>query len=273
MKLFSTYTNKIILVNAALFLVLRILMTFFNADKIIYIFALQPALVLAGKNLWTIITSMFFHIEAWHVLANMISVFFLGTFIERLIGKKRFLWLYLLSGIFAGIFYALLAFFFGNSVIGARIFGDPLTYALGASGAIFGLLGLLAVLIPEGRVSLIAGPLIALIIGIILELKFSSSVFVTIFNLALILYSFFIIYAIFSFDSSLRKYIIPIEMPFWLLPIVAIAPLIIIGIIFPLPIGNTAHLGGLIVGLFYGFYLKSKYPRKTKMISRFFSKQ
>jgi len=33
-----------------------------------------------------------------------------------------------------------------------------------------------------------------------------------------------------------------------------------------LPIGNVAHLGGLIIGLGYGFYLKRKYPRKTKMI-------
>ena len=39
-----------------------------------------------------------------------------------------------------------------------------------------------------------------------------------------------------------------------------------------LGIGNTAHLGGLIIGLGYGFYLKKKYPHKTKMISRYFTK-
>jgi membrane associated rhomboid family serine protease len=39
-----------------------------------------------------------------------------------------------------------------------------------------------------------------------------------------------------------------------------------------LPIGNTAHLGGLLVGLGYGFYLKNKYPNKTRMISRHFSR-
>jgi membrane associated rhomboid family serine protease len=39
-----------------------------------------------------------------------------------------------------------------------------------------------------------------------------------------------------------------------------------------LPIGNTAHLGGLIVGLGYGFYLKRAFPKKTEMISRYFSR-
>ena len=39
-----------------------------------------------------------------------------------------------------------------------------------------------------------------------------------------------------------------------------------------LPIGNIAHLGGLIVGVGYGFFLKKKYPGKTKMISRYFAR-
>jgi len=37
------------------------------------------------------------------------------------------------------------------------------------------------------------------------------------------------------------------------------------------PIGNTAHLGGLIAGLGYGFYLRNKYKRKVKLIGRHFS--
>ena len=56
------------------------------------------------------------------------------------------------------------------------------------------------------------------------------------------------------------------------LPIVAIVPLIIVGLFVSLPIGNTAHLGGLIAGLGYGFYLRKKYPRKTRMISQQFSR-
>jgi membrane associated rhomboid family serine protease len=38
-----------------------------------------------------------------------------------------------------------------------------------------------------------------------------------------------------------------------------------------LPIGNTAHLGGLLAGLGYGFYLKNKYKNKTRYIGKYFS--
>jgi len=38
-----------------------------------------------------------------------------------------------------------------------------------------------------------------------------------------------------------------------------------------IPIGNTAHLGGLVTGIAYGIYLKKKYKRKTRFISRYFS--
>ncbi len=37
------------------------------------------------------------------------------------------------------------------------------------------------------------------------------------------------------------------------------------------PIGNTAHLGGLIAGLVYGIYLRNKFPNKINMIGRHFS--
>ena len=82
----------------------------------------------------------------------------------------------------------------------------------------------------------------------------------------------FAIFAIFSFNRGLLKWAVPWEMPFWVLPIVAIIPLIIIGLFVELPIGNTAHLGGLLVGMAYAYYLKKKYKRKTMMIARYFSR-
>jgi len=66
----------------------------------------------------------------------MISLFFIGNFVEKLIGRRRFFWLYIIAGLFAGLFFVFLAYFFGNSVIGAKIFGNPLVSAVGASGAI-----------------------------------------------------------------------------------------------------------------------------------------
>ena len=63
----------------------------------------------------------------------------------------------------------------------------------------------------------------------------------------------------------------PLAMPFWILPIVAIVPLVVIGLFVNLPIGNTAHFGGLIAGIVYGKYLKNKYKNKTEIISKKFS--
>jgi membrane associated rhomboid family serine protease len=84
-------------------------------------------------------------------------------------------------------------------------------------------------------------------------------------------YIFFSIFTIFSFNPNTRKLSIPLGMPFWVLPIIAIVPLVIIGIFVNLPIGNTAHFGGLIAGFLYGKYLKNKYRNKTEMISKKFS--
>ncbi len=173
-----------------------------------------------GGKIWTLLTSMFMHGNFTHLFVNMVSLFFLGSFIERLIGRKRFFWLYMLSGLFAGLFFVFLAYLFGASDLGARIFGSLSISAVGASGAIFALAGLLAVLTPNLRV-----------------------------------YVFFII---------------PMRM--WLAIVFLLGVLWVVSIGVGLPIGNTAHLGGLLVGLGYAVYLKRKYKRKTAMIRKYFSR-
>ena len=63
-----------------------------------------------------------------------------------------------------------------------------------------------------------------------------------------------------------------ILMPMWAVMIFLMFGIWALSLGLNLPVGNIAHLGGLIVGLGYGFYLKKKYPRKTKMISKYFSR-
>ncbi len=261
-------TFLLIIANLAVFF-LSFLIKIFYPDIWNYL-ALTPEFIIQGKNLWTLITSIFIHANFPHLFFNMISLFFIGGLVEKIIGKKRFLWFYLVSGIFASIFFALLSGFFGFG-IGERIFGDPSVAGVGASGAIFGLIGILSVLIPRKKIYLIAGPLIAIIIQAIAETMFSGSSFLTILGFILNIYIFISIFTIFSFNSRTRRIALPIELSFWLVPIVAIVPLIIIGLFVNLPIGNTAHLGGFVVGLIYGFYLKNKYKNKTKYIGRYFT--
>ncbi len=268
LNLFSM-TSILIFINVIAFVLFTIL-TLTGVIPFDYI-ALKPANIVQGKALWTFITSMFMHAGFTHLFFNMISLFFIGTFVEKIIGRKRYTWFYLISGLVAGLFFVFLAYFFGNSVLGAKIFGSPDISGVGASGAIFGLLGLLAVLIPNKKVYLIAGPLIAIIIQAILSTLYPLSPFLGIVSSLITVYIFVSIFTMFSFNENTRKISLPLEMPFWLLPIIAIIPLVIIGLFVPLPIGNTAHLGGLLTGIFYGIYLKNKYKRKTQYLNRHFN--
>jgi rhomboid protease GluP len=88
--------------------------------------ALIPALVAQGEW-WRLLSSMFLHSGAVHLGLNMLSLYFLGSFVEQAFGRGRFLALYLLSGVSGGLAYL----YFGG-------FDEA---AVGASGAIFGLLG------------------------------------------------------------------------------------------------------------------------------------
>jgi len=88
--------------------------------------ALIPALVASGEW-WRLLSSVFLHSGFIHLALNMMSLYFLGSFVEEAFGRGRYLALYLLSGISGGLAYL----YFGA-------FDAP---AVGASGAIFGLLG------------------------------------------------------------------------------------------------------------------------------------
>ena len=89
--------------------------------------ALLLSTVLAGKDLWTFVTSMFMHGGLGHLFANMLSLMFIGNFVEKLIGRKRFLWLYFGGGLFAAILFVVLAGAFVVSELGAIFVVNPFT--------------------------------------------------------------------------------------------------------------------------------------------------
>ncbi len=99
----------------------------------------------ADGAVWQLVTSMFTHVEIWHIGFNMLALWFLGPQLELAIGRVRFLALYLLSGL-AGA--AMVVWLTGSQV-----------QTFGASGAIFGLMGALLVVVVKvgGNVSTIAG--------------------------------------------------------------------------------------------------------------------
>ena len=81
---------------------------------------------------WILLTSMFLHGGVNHILFNMYALFIFGPILEQRIGAKRFLFVYILSGVIAAFFSS---FFY--------------KFALGASGAIMGMIGTLIILMPD----------------------------------------------------------------------------------------------------------------------------
>ncbi len=91
--------------------------------------ALVPSDVLDRFRVWQLVTSMFLHdpYDAWHVAVNMLFLAMIGPATERRIGPGRFLVFYLLAGIVGGLAY---------SAVG--MFTEPRMPAIGASGAVMG---------------------------------------------------------------------------------------------------------------------------------------
>ena len=202
-------TWQLIFINCVLFLAFFIL-DLTNILPLKFI-ALNPSLVLEQGTYWTFLTSMFMHGGIFHLFVNMLSLFFVGGLLEKILGKRRYFWSYLISGLFAGVLFVLLSFIFP---------ADYSSFAVGASGAIFGLVGVLLFLTPNLRVYMMFVP-------IPIKLKYAAP------GLLVLL---------------------------WLISIAG-----------NIPIGNTAHLGGLLAGLGYGLFLRLKFPKKVKMIDRKFS--
>jgi membrane associated rhomboid family serine protease len=86
----------------------------------------QHLIGVAEGQYWRLITAPFLHYGPFHLLLNMLALWWFGTLLEQRIGSAKFLLLYLMSGL-AGSAGALIA--------------SPLEPTVGASGAIFGILG------------------------------------------------------------------------------------------------------------------------------------
>jgi membrane associated rhomboid family serine protease len=81
---------------------------------------------------WLLVTSMFAHVDIWHIGFNMMALYALGPGLEAAIGRTRFLVLYFLAGLAASATVLWLS--------------PEFSLTLGASGAIFGLMGALLVI-------------------------------------------------------------------------------------------------------------------------------
>lgn len=96
-------------------------------------FSFTPAYVF--ERPWTFITSIFLHADLSHLLFNMFALFMFGIYLESRISKKEYILIFFVAGVFGNIGYFITAL-------------DSTIPAVGASGAIYGIMGCLAILTP-----------------------------------------------------------------------------------------------------------------------------
>ncbi|MCH5167291.1 MAG: rhomboid family intramembrane serine protease [Erysipelotrichales bacterium] len=123
----KTFKKKTIVVTYALIVIntLIFMLELLGLVNINY-FATSPTAIRAG-HYWVILTSAFLHADIIHLVCNMWSLYIIGTQLETVLGKVKFLVVYFVSAIVASLLSGVLT---GGA-------------AIGASGAIFGLIGAL----------------------------------------------------------------------------------------------------------------------------------
>ncbi|MEM2087048.1 MAG: rhomboid family intramembrane serine protease [Thermoproteota archaeon] len=136
-----TATIIIILVNVLIY-VLTSYESFFieTSDYWVSMGGFIPSLIETPFQWYRVFTSMFLHADFFHILFNMYFLYVFGRAVESILGKLRFLLLYLTAGVAASIFHTAFSFLGGLSA-----YTVP---AIGASGAISGILGAYLILYP-----------------------------------------------------------------------------------------------------------------------------
>ena len=108
--------------------------------------AVDPVNLVNSVEIWRLITYQFLHDpqNIFHLVFNMIVLYFFGPILERQLGSLRFLKFYLVAGAAGGIVYTILAGL-GLVKVGMMI---------GASGAIYGVIAAIAVMYPRMKILL-----------------------------------------------------------------------------------------------------------------------
>lgn len=129
-KIFSPKKPVITYILIVLNIMMFLYMTLYDYnDRMFYELANNYIYVQNGE-IYRLFTSMFLHADVLHLAFNMYALYILGPIVERYYGKSRFLLIYIVSGILGSIF--------------SCIFMSSNSFSIGASGAIFGLLGSIA---------------------------------------------------------------------------------------------------------------------------------
>jgi rhomboid-like protein len=138
--------KKAVVVPAIIFVNALVFLNWLFAFSFKYEFMVENFLVswtgLLEGRYWTLVGSVFSHNMFWHFFLNMYVLFNFGFILEQILGRISFLVFYLTAGIISSL---------SHSIVSAFIIGEPDIPALGASGAISGLIMVFSFMFPKEK--------------------------------------------------------------------------------------------------------------------------
>ncbi len=137
--------NVIVFVLQALFGSIRVGQTNVNQIIVSYL-AFDPSLWTVITQPWRLITYMFIHGSGFHLLFNMLWLWWMGRSVEETVGPRTFSVIYFGAGLGGVILHILLSYLYGSSLV------------IGASGAVFGIMVSFAYLFPSAPIMLLFLP-------------------------------------------------------------------------------------------------------------------
>ena len=119
-----------------------------TAESWVDLLGFSPILLLVDPwgQWYRLFTAMFVHADIFHIFFNMYFLYIFGKAVENTVGGLRYLALYLVSGLLASVFHVVFSYLLGGPIALTVV-------AVGASGAISGVLGAYLLLYPGARMS------------------------------------------------------------------------------------------------------------------------
>lgn len=142
----SDIATKLIVINVILFLLIRVVAFLFglSVSTLIQWIALPEDFFKLLLQPWSIVTYSFVHLGLWHLVFNMLVLYWFGSYVLNLFSEKRFLTIYLLGAMAGGILYVLAYNIF-------PVFSGYTSTLIGASAAVRAIMIFIAAYTPHSK--------------------------------------------------------------------------------------------------------------------------
>jgi len=151
--------SVLILVNIAVWVfvqALKVIFFFYNNPDgdavnmmLMHALAIPASIPALWIKPWTLLTYMFLHIDIWHILFNMLWLYWFGRIFMEFLPSRQLVMIYFLGGICGGLFYV-----FAFNIFPVFYAIVPVSFALGASASVMAIVSAIAVYVPNYTIQL-----------------------------------------------------------------------------------------------------------------------